>query len=33
PYCNYGKKGTKWEKAAENRLLNHDLYPEKIDNR
>ncbi|MCD7905228.1 MAG: preQ(1) synthase [Clostridiales bacterium] len=33
PYANYGKKGTKWEKAAENRLLNHDLYPEKIGKR
>ena len=33
PYCNYGKKGTVWEKAAADRLLNHDLYPEKIDNR
>ncbi len=33
PYCNYGKKGTKWEKIAENRLENHDLYPEKVDNR
>ena len=32
PYCNYGKKGTKWEKIAENRLANHDLYPEKVDN-
>jgi 7-cyano-7-deazaguanine reductase len=25
PYCNYGKKGTKWEKIAENRLAWHDL--------
>ncbi len=33
PYCNYGKKGTKFEKLAETRLFNHDLYPEKIDNR
>lgn len=33
PYCNYGKKGTKYEAMAEHRLLNHDLYPEKIDNR
>ena len=33
PYCNYGKKGTIWEEAAKNRLLNHDLYPEKVDNR
>ena len=33
PYCNYGKAGTKWEKVAWNRLTNHDLYPEKVDNR
>ncbi|WLV23849.1 preQ(1) synthase [Aciduricibacillus chroicocephali] len=33
PYCNYGKPGTKFEKMAENRLMQHDLYPEKIDNR
>lgn len=33
PYVNYGKKGTKWEEVAFNRLANHDLYPEKIDNR
>ncbi|MDD2611696.1 MAG: preQ(1) synthase [Bacteroidales bacterium] len=33
PYCNYGKPGTKYEQMAEYRMLNHDLYPEKIDNR
>ncbi len=33
PYCNYGKAGTKWEEVAFNRMANHDLYPEKIDNR
>ncbi|WP_353892806.1 preQ(1) synthase [Proteinivorax hydrogeniformans] len=33
PYCNYGKKGTKFEKMAEKRMMEHDLYPEKIDNR
>lgn len=33
PYCNYGKPGTKYETLADNRLFNHDLYPEKIDNR
>ena len=33
PYCNYGKPGTKWEEVAWNRLTNHDLYPEKVDNR
>jgi 7-cyano-7-deazaguanine reductase len=33
PYCNYGKPGTKWEQAAWARLSQHDLYPEKVDNR
>lgn len=33
PYCNYGKPSTKWEQAAEKRLIYHDMYPEKIDNR
>ena len=33
PYCNYGKPGTKFEKMAEYRMMNHDLYPEKVDNR
>lgn len=33
PYCNYGKKGTCWEEVAKNRLFNHDMYPEKVDNR
>ncbi|MBP5164976.1 MAG: NADPH-dependent 7-cyano-7-deazaguanine reductase QueF [Lachnospiraceae bacterium] len=33
PYCNYGKTGTPWEKIAFERLSNHDLYPEKVDNR
>lgn len=33
PYCNYGKKGTKYEEIAANRLMWHDMYPEKIDNR
>ena len=33
PYCNYGKPGTRREEVAFNRLANHDLYPEKIDNR
>ena len=33
PYCNYGRKGTKWEQVAWERLTHHDLYPEKIDNR
>mgnify|MGYP001443772757 CR=1 FL=1 len=33
PYCNWGRPGTKYEKLAEYRLMNHDLYPEKVDNR
>ena len=33
PYCNYGKPGTKWEELAWNRMTQHDLIPEKIDNR
>ncbi|MBP7320791.1 MAG: NADPH-dependent 7-cyano-7-deazaguanine reductase QueF [Lachnospiraceae bacterium] len=33
PYCNYGKPGTEWESVAHNRLVNHDMYPEKVDNR
>jgi len=33
PYCNYGKPNTKYEKIAEHRMINHDMMPEKIDNR
>ena len=33
PYCTYGKPGTPWEKVAWDRLAQHDMYPEKIDNR
>lgn len=33
PYCNYGMAGTKFVQMAEYRLMHHDLYPEKIDNR
>ena len=33
PYCNYGKPGTRWEEVAWLRLSQHDLYPEKVDNR
>ena len=33
PYCNYGKPATKYEAMADYRILNHDLYPEKVDNR
>lgn len=33
PYCNYGIKSTKYEEMANYRIMNHDLYPEKVDNR
>ncbi len=33
PYCNYGKPGTQFEPMARKRLEEHDLYPEKVDNR
>ena len=33
PYCNYGKPGTRWERAAWFRLSQHDMQPEKVDNR
>lgn len=33
PYCNYGQPGTKFEQMAEYRLMNIDMYPEKVDNR
>lgn len=33
PYCNYGKQGTRWENVAWDRMAQHDLYPEKVDNR
>lgn len=33
PYCNYGRKGTKYAEMAEYRLKMHDIEPEKIDNR
>jgi 7-cyano-7-deazaguanine reductase len=33
PYANYGKPGTPYEELARNRLFQHDMYPEKIDNR
>ena len=26
PYTNYGRKGTKWEQVAWDRLANHDMY-------
>ena len=33
PYCNFGKLETKFAAMAEFRMINHDLYPEKVDNR
>ncbi|MGX8699487.1 MAG: preQ(1) synthase [bacterium] len=33
PYANYGRPGTRWEAAAWERLKNHDLLPERVDNR
>ena len=33
PYTNYGRPGTKWEELAWKRLSEHDMYPEKVDNR
>ena len=33
PYCNYGKPGTQWEEVAKKRLFEHDMYPERVDNR
>ncbi len=33
PYCYYGKPGSPWESVAWNRLTQHDMFPENIDNR
>ena len=33
PYCNYGKPCSKFVNMADFRMMNHDLSPEKIDNR
>lgn len=33
PFCNYGLPGTKYEEMAWYRLQNHDMNPEKVDNR
>ncbi len=33
PYCNYGKPGTRWEEVAWMRLSQHDMNPDKINNR
>lgn len=33
PYCNYGKKGTRFKSLAEHRFNNHDINPEEVTNR
>lgn len=33
PYANYGRPATRWEEFARQRLLMHDLSPERVDNR
>ena len=33
PYCNYGKKDTKWENLEWERLSRHDMNPESVNNR
>ena len=33
PYCNYGRPGTRYEELAKYRFDNHDMTPEKVDNR
>ncbi len=33
PYVNYGKPGTPWKDIAFNRLTQHDMMPEMVDNR
>lgn len=33
PYVNYGKPESKWEEMAHYRMMNHDLYPEMVNNR
>ncbi|PRR82093.1 preQ(1) synthase [Clostridium vincentii] len=33
PYCNYGKTDTMFEGMAKDRLFQHDMYPETVDNR
>ena len=30
PFANYGKPGTDWEKTAQERLLFHDMQPERV---
>jgi 7-cyano-7-deazaguanine reductase len=33
PYVNWGRENTKFARIAEERLMYHDMYPEKVDNR
>ncbi len=33
PYCNYGKPDTQFQQMAQQRLLWHDMNPERVDNR
>ena len=33
PYCNYGRNVTIFEEMSLRRLTEHDMYPEKVDNR
>jgi 7-cyano-7-deazaguanine reductase len=33
PWCNYGQPGTRFTELAEFRLRQHDINPEKVDNR
>ena len=33
PYTNWGRENTKFEEMAHQRLMMHDRYPEKVDNR
>ena len=33
PYCNYGKPDTPFQQMAQQRLLWHDMNPERVDNR
>ncbi|MBU5467858.1 preQ(1) synthase [Virgibacillus sp. MSJ-26] len=33
PYCNYGRPNSRYEKMAQDRMEQHDMNPEKVDNR
>ena len=33
PYANWGRENTKFAEMANTRLMYHDMYPEKVDNR